>query len=244
MKVLGIIILLTTAMPAMSEGYLEMSKKLAVLRSDVDSLAHEVEDLRKKQSTELRSYSLQRAELESSVRKEEIRKKHLVEKIKRIKNDLEKNDQGHQDLKPFVVEYAQKLSEYVEQSIPFKNSERISNLLEIESDLNKGDINSYQALSRLWSAFEDEQRLSRETQLAKEKIDIHGKTYFAEVLKLGSLTMYFRLEDGKYGKTIRDQDKWSFSFLEKENEVVAARKLFDGVKKQIKVGEYIIPGGI
>lgn len=241
MKVAFVIFVLILPGEIFSRDYMALSKKLASLRTEVENLNRNLEEIRKKYNEELRSYSIQKAELQATIRSEEIKKEQLRLKVKTLKTELSENEQGNLNLKPLVLSYIEKLDASIEKSLPFKKEERRLNLTKIKTDMEKGDISSYQALSRLWSAFEDEARLTRENQLSKEQISMNGKTYLAEVVKLGSVGLFFRLEDGTQGKGVFQDNEWQFLPLKERAEILASKKLFEGIRKQIKTGEYLVP---
>ena len=236
-----------------AKDYIALSQKLSALRVEVENLNANLEDERKNYKTQLNSYSLQKAELEATLRKEEIRKEQIQLKVPTLKKALTKNKQGNLDLKPLVFTYSDKLSSVIEGHLPFKKEERLSHVIKIRNDLERGNINSHQALSRLWSAFEDENRLSRENQLSRETISMNGTSYLAEVVHLGSVKIFFRLENGIYGMGIPSHlnsgskvqkpsdDQWKFVPLKEKSQILASKKLFSGIKKQIKTGEYLVP---
>ena len=70
---------------------------------------------------------------------------------------------------------------------------------------------------------------------------MNGKTYLAEVVKLGSMGLFFRLEDGTHGKGVFQDNEWQFLPLKERAEILASKKLFEGIRKQIKTGEYLVP---
>ena len=234
-----VIIFLSLPLMLMAQDYMALGQKLSVLRTEVESLNKDIEEVRKNYNAELRSYSLQRAELEASIRKEEIKTEQLRIKIGKLKMDLSQDQQS--DLKPLIFTYIEKLSRSIEEGFPFKKEERLDHLEKIKMELKKGSMTSYQALSRLWSAFEDEGRLARENQLSKEQIVIDGKTYLAEIVKLGTVALFFRLENGTLGQAVLQDNEWKFVPFSKKQDVLATQRLFLGFKKQIKVGEYLIP---
>ena len=216
-----------------------LSQKLASLRTEVEDLNKNIEEIRKNYSVELRSYSLQRAELEASMRKEEIRAEQLQVKMEKVRSKLSRDQQ--KDFKPLILTYVEKLSESIKRRLPFKREERLAHLTKIRVDLEEGNTTSYQALSRLWSAFEDEERLARENQLSREQISIDGKTYLAETVKLGTVGLFFKLADGTQGQAVFQDNEWKYVPFTRREDILATQELFSGLKKQIKTGEYLVP---
>lgn len=226
-----------------AKDYLSLSSELAKLRSQVEQLNEDVQEVRREYSSQLRAYSLQKAELEATARKEEIKKKQLLEKISRLKGQMKKEDRANGDLTPTVVQYIDKLATYIAGTMPYKKEDRLQNIETIKRELSGGEIRAHHALSRLWSAYEDEQRLTRENQVSKERIEVEGVKYLAEVAKLGSSALFYRLDNGQYGKAVQAGEEWIFQPFNDSEQTEAAKGLFDGLKKQIKAAEYVLPNG-
>ena len=223
-----------------AKDYMVLSQKLASLRVEVEELNRSLKEIRQQHSSELRSHSLQKAELGASVRKEEIRQEQLRLKIETLRSEL---SQGQpEELKFLVFTYVEKLSNWIQKSLPFRREERLSNVKKIQGDLEGGNIGSYQAFSSLWLAMEDERRLAIENQLARGSISMSGKSYLAELVHLGGWGLFFKLEDGTYGKAMKlSDDEWKFNPLQRREETRAIRDLFAGMKKKIQTGEYLVP---
>lgn len=244
MKNIVLVILIVSLQPVFGKNYFELSRKIATLREKVEESNNDLGDIRELYSSELRSLTLQKAELEATIRKEEIKNKEMKRKIFLLKAKTKKNGQENNELLPIVITSCEQLISYIESSIPYRKKDRIESVQSIITELNKGDISSQVALSRLWSAFEDERRFTRDNQITKETMEYQNKKFLAEKLKLGTMALYFQLENGVTGKVISENREWKYIAFTEEAEIDAAKKLFDGFKKQIKTGEYLIPSGI
>lgn len=241
MKIIQVIILLIICNNSFSSDYVQLTKKLAALRVEVEEKNKEVQEIRETNSRQLKELSIQNAELESSIRKEEVTKKQLSKKLVSLKRKIKKNDKGVVEIKPIVLDGINTLSEYIETSIPYKKSERLKNLNSLKAELKNNELSSYIALSRLWSALEDESRLMRSSHTTTSSIEIAGKKYLGTVLHVGSLVQLFQLEDGRYGETYKENETWINRLLVGAENISAAEELFSGMKKQIKVAAYKLP---
>ena len=144
MKVVFVIFVLILPGETFSRDYMALSEKLASLRTEVENLNRNLEEIRKKYNEELRSHSIQKAELQANIRAEEIKKEQLRLKVRRLKTELSENEQGNLNLRPLVLSYIEKLDGSIEKSLPFKKEERRLNLTKIKTDMEKGDISSHQ----------------------------------------------------------------------------------------------------
>lgn len=244
MKVVQLVLLLIVANVAFGQNYVKLTKEIASLRIEVESLNKEVEEARNSGTRELKGLSIQNAEVEATIRKEELTNKSLRDKLSELKLKLKKNDRGIAELRPIVVSGINKLSSYVSGAIPYKSTARLQNLSDLKRELENGEISSHLALSRLWSAYEDEDRLLRSSHLSRESIVLDGESYLADVAHVGSLVEMFSLEDGTYGITTKRDGVWTNQLLKNADEVNAAKNLFEGLKKQIKVAQYKLPIGV
>ena len=58
--------------------------------------------------------------------------------------------------------------------MPFKQEARAAELARLARELEAGQVSGDQALNRLWSAIEDELRLTRENGLYQQRVELEG----------------------------------------------------------------------
>ncbi len=218
-----------------------LSKKVIELRQEVELLNDEYKTEREKVLSELKALSIQKAELASNIRNEEIRKKQLVEKIGKLKKEIGESSIESKALQPVLMNTIEDLELWIQSSLPFKQKQRLESLSQLRQRITKNEVSVIRAANELWSLIEDEKRLARETSLHKQSIPINGKLYLAEVVKVGMLFLYFKTENDDVGMAIRNGDTWSYTAFKNETKQTQTLAFFQSLKKQIRQGFFTIP---
>jgi hypothetical protein len=221
-----------------------LAEKLSALRGEVEelsaTLARKDADVR----DQLRALSRQKTELELELKKEQTR----IQKVQLSINDRQKRvseSRGHDaELKPLFDEFLKDVRAYVRTSLPFRASERLSEIQKIEEQHQQGLLSTSKALSRLWTFVEDEFRLTRESGLYKQAIEVDGQEHLAEVARLGMVLLYFRVDDRLVGRAVRSKDGWTFESIGVPEQQKLILQLFDSFKKQIRVGLFQLPANL
>ena len=130
--------------------------------------------------------------------------------------------------------------------LPFKQQERISDLTAISKQLDDGLISPEAAASRLWSIIDDELRLSRESGLYRQVIELNGEEVLAEVVRLGMVALFFRTAEGTLGHAVRDGNRWTYVAYDASTDGdrrarAQVETLFELFQKQVRTGFYKIP---
>ena len=97
------------------------------------------------------------------------------------------------------------------------------------------------ALSQLWSLYEDELRLRRETGLINQVVIVEGQELLAEVARFGMMLMYFKTEDGRYGKVVQADEGYRYVLATAPAETDLLETLFTAMKRGIQVGPFSLP---
>ena len=97
------------------------------------------------------------------------------------------------------------------------------------------------AVNRLWAFYEDEFRLTRDNSLSAQTIQIGDERVLADVAKVGSMVLYFRTADGRVGRAMAAEGRWSFQPEANPVEQTRIRVLFDALGKQIRQGYFELP---
>lgn len=221
-----------------------LANKVIELRKEVELLNDEYKAEREKVLSELKSLSIQKAELASNIRNEEIRKKQLTEKIKKLKTELEQSSVESKELEPIVLAAMNDLQSWVESSLPFKSKERLASINELKTRIQQKEISIIKAANQLWSLIEDEKRLAKETSLHKQSLPIDGKMQLCEVAKVGMFFLYFKAENGAIGMAVKDKGQWTFQSFQNQSQKQQTLAFFESLKKQIRQGFFEIPSTI
>lgn len=218
-----------------------LAKKVIELRQEVEILNDDYKTEREKVVGELKGLSIQKAELDSNVRNEEIRKKQLQEKLAKLKKEINDSSIESKELKPVVEQTIALLRSYITASLPFKKNERLQSLHRLAEKLEKNEISAVKASNQLWSMIEDERRLARETSLQKQTIVMGKKMKLAEVVKVGMMFLYFKTADGQVGMAKKQGDAWIYHAFQNESKEHQTLAFFESLKKQIRQGYFEIP---
>lgn len=233
-------VLLLAASPARAEDAAEMARKLAALRTEVESLAEtyalEQEALR----ADLRAFEVRKAELEARVRQEERRLEELERTIERQRELLQSDDVAEEVLTPVVLEALDALDASISRSLPYRTAERLEAVDALRAQVQGGTMDPRRVVGRVWQLVEDELRLGRENVLDKQVITVDGREELAEIARLGRVAMYFRTGDGRVGRVVRDGDGWRYEVLAGEPAAQVA-ELVETLKKQVRQGWFELP---
>ncbi len=218
-----------------------LSKKVIELRKEVELLNDEYKTEREKVLSELKALSIQKAELASNIRNEEIRRKQLVDKVAKLKKEINDSSIESDELSPVITQTISELKIWVKSSLPFKQKERLDSLQALEQRLEKKEVSVIKAANELWALIEDEKRLAQETSVHKQSIPIGEKMHLAEVVKVGMMFLYFKAENGQLGMAQKEAETWVYKPFQNQEKQKQTLAFFESLKKQIRQGYFELP---
>lgn len=219
-----------------------LAERLISLRGEVEQLNTELELLREEQRTVLAGLGAQRAELKASVDRQQLAARDAQAKLDAALADASASGASQDVLVPLLLSSIDGLSNQVRAGLPFKNEERLAELATLRSEIERGALPGARAANRLWAFFEDEIRLTRENGLHNQTVEVAGERVLAEVAKVGSMALYLRTPDGRYGQAVRRGETWQFVLTEDAEQQRQIAALFDAYRKQIRQGFFELPG--
>ncbi len=227
------------------EGELDaLAERLIQARAQVEELQSELDIQREEHKGKMAYLSAQITELEANQEREELRIRQLEQELDKLRTDAEAAGVDADSLQPTVLAVAGNLRTVVEQSLPFKRQDRLSELDEIVTQMEAGVNTPQRAVNRLWAFVEDELRISRENAIYSQTIELSGQPVLADVAKLGSVALYFRTRDDRYGMAQPLADGWSWAVVEGAAEQEQIANLFDALRKQIRQGYFELPNAL
>lgn len=221
----------------------KLSEKLIQLRGEVEQLNNEIHFMKQEHKQEMTFLWTQKNEVKSELE----RHKKL---IARLQKDLDKKIEENQakglsseTLKPEFMNAVADVEVYLERSIPFKKAERQASLQEIKQQVNQNLISVQRGFNKLWAFVEDEIRLSKETGLYQQSIQVSGEPQkqLVEIARVGMMNMYFKTPEDKVGLLKGQPSNWSFEILDNPEEAKQVNALFDALQKQIRTGLFPLP---
>ena len=231
---------------ALSAPPSDLASDLARLRTDVEALHAELELERESQRSELRTLAQQKAEVEAELRRAERRTAKLTQAYDKLKEDADAASATRASFGPTWERCAAIVKQLLGQSLPFKKAERIGGVDTLLSQVKEGKLAAPTALARLWGVVEDELRLSRETGLYRQTIELDGQRVLADVVKVGMVMLFFQTADGRVGKAVGAGERFRYELFDTSSPESAAEAqgvvaLFDAMKKGIKTGFFELP---
>ncbi|MCK7592526.1 DUF3450 family protein [Pseudomarimonas salicorniae] len=231
--------LTASSLPALAQQAL--SERLITLRGEVEQLNSELELLREEQRTVLAGLNAQRAELSASVDRQQLLARDAEAKRDAALEESTARGAEAGSLSPALFSAIDQLINQIRGGLPFKIEERVAALEALRGQINNGSMPPARAANRLWAFYEDELRLTRETGLHNQTMEVGGERVLAEVVKVGSMALYFRTPDGRFGQAVRGGNGWQFVVAEPADAQRQIADLFEAQRKQIKQGLFTLP---
>ena len=219
----------------------EKAERLIALRAQVEELNQELDLLKQEHRADMGALAAQKAELEANRKRQETTLKQIEQQIAENREKAQAAGVDNDKLKPVLLTAIDDLQAHIQQSIPFKIDERLSELGEIRTQLESDVLPANRAANRLWAFYEDEIRLTRENGIYSQTIEVSNERVLADVAKLGTVMMFFRTNDAIYGEVVRSGDGWRYEILESPEQIAAVETLFDSLQKQIRQGYFELP---
>ena len=218
-----------------------LTSRLIQLRGQVDQLQNELNLKREEHKNRMTYLTAQLTETEASRDREALRLRQLEQALEQMEEQVAAAGATSETLTPLVLQYLQELRLQVRDGFPFKVSERVAELDDIETQLNSGVITAHRAFNRLWAFVEDELRITRENAIYTQSISLQGENVLVDIAKLGNAMMYFRTRDLRYGRAVDTAQGWRFELLESAADQERVARLFDSLRKQIRQGYFELP---
>jgi hypothetical protein len=222
----------------------ELTERLIQMRGQVDELQSELNLKREEHKNRMTYLTAQLTEMEASRDRESLRVRQLEQELEQMQEDIAAAGDTSDTLAPVVMRYQAEIYQLVRNGFPFKVSERLAELDEIEAQLNSGVITAQRAFNRLWAFVEDELRITRENAIYSQSIVLQGDNVLVDVAKLGNAMMYFRTRDLQYGRAVDTGNGWRFELFDSATDQELVARLFDSLRKQIRQGYFQLPNAL
>lgn len=226
---------------SMAQSDNSMVESLMKLRTEVESLHSQVQDDQDAFQSSMKSLALQKNDFEAQINRQETKLKEIDQDIIQTRDLIKKRSAKTEGLNPMIIKAIDDLQLVVSEGIPFKVALRQNDLKETKTQLEANLITPEQALSKIWGSYDDALRMSSENGLFKQPIMIAGKEKLAEVVKLGTVMLFFKLPTGEVGYAKKEAGKYHYIKESDETRQKQILVLFDAMKKQIRTGYFTIP---
>ena len=221
-----------------------LAESLIKLRAEVEQLNNDVELTRQEARTQAAALAAQRAELQAAVGRSELNVRKLREDLAKRQAEAGNAGVAGETLKPVLLAALDGLRQYIAAGIPFKQTERLAELDELKRQIEAGTLAPPRAANRLWAFAEDEFRITRENGIYSQTIALDGKDVLADVAKVGSMMLFFKLSDGRVGAARKSADTWRFEVTTDPADSKRVLAYFDALGKQIRQGWFELPNAL
>lgn len=241
LRLITALALLAAAGSLAAQENMTLAERLIALRGEVDELQSELDVRREEHKNRMAYLTAQLSDLEANRDREQLRVSQLGEDLEEMRAEIAEAGVSSESLTPFLKNQISALREQVRTGYPFKVQERLSELDELETQLDNGGTTAQRGVNRLWAFIEDEFRISRENAIYSQSIALNGENVLVDVAKLGSVMMYFRTRDLEYGRAVQTPQGWRFELLDNAKDQERVARLFDSLRKQIRQGYFELP---
>lgn len=226
---------------AVANNVESMAEDLIQLRGEVEQLQSDLDLAKDDQKNRMGSLAVQRADMEAQMSRNGLELKQLKTSLGDAKAKAAEDAIEGEALKPMVYSSLERLAAYIDSGLPFKKEERKASLQEIKTQMDAGILPPHKAINRVWSFYDDEIRLTKESGIYRQPIPLAGEQVLADVVRVGMMLMYFKTSSEVVGKVTKATSGWVFNQVTDESEQALIAAVFDSLKKQIRTGYFELP---
>ena len=221
-----------------------MAESLINLRAEVETLSSELQDNKDTYKGSMRSLVMQKNSLEATIAREDLKIKQIDAELSKVKKEIKEASKNSTGLKPLVLEALDLIEANVNDSIPFKTSDRVRDIQTIRTQLQSDLVTPQKALALTWNIYSDAIRMTKENGIFKQTITLDNKDRLVEVARIGTVMMYFKAPDNTVGFVVKDAHGYNYQVEQNKENQDAILTLFDAFKKQIRTGYFPLPNAL
>jgi len=233
------------ATPAWAESsFEELAKEIVRLRGTIDELSVRLEDEKEAQRNQLRSLAQQKLALEADLQREGQRRDQLVREVGRIDDRGKKDEARTVGMRGVVEQAIQRIQPAIYAGVPFRRDERRAALESIRLELEDGRSSAPVALAKLWTFAESELTLTRSLSVESQIVSVDGQEMLADVARAGTVLLYFRTPDGRFGAARSTEGAWRWTVVTTPDEIQQVSALFLALEGRQRAGFFVLPGAL
>lgn len=228
----------------MAEPVETLAIRLSKLRGEVETLSNQLSNLTSESRDELRARARQKSNLELDLEKEVMRQRKLRHALSEKQKTVVASRTRDDALRPLFDRNLEVVRAYVQKGLPFRRAERLQALDKLKNQVATAVLNAPRGVSRLWSFVEDELRITRDSGLYRQTIEVEGVEQLADVIRIGSVMMLFKANDDSLGFAVRRGAGYLFQPVRDTQARKQLMEIFTSFKKQIRLGYFQIPNAL
>ncbi len=184
---------------------LKAQQDLVKSQQKIDALSDQTRDIVQEYRTVIRkSDSLQtyNAQLAKLVKEQ---KNSLVS----IQRQLDNAEETQRSIVPMMLKMIETLGKFVSLDMPFLQQEREQRVAALTEMMDRPEVSLPDKYRRIMESYQIEMEYGRTIESYKETIEVNGKDYTVDVLRVGRLLMAFQTLDGELsGSWNKNTKKW------------------------------------
>jgi hypothetical protein len=210
------------------------------LRGEVDDLENEIRELKRERDSRMATLLRQEAELTAEKQRQTLRLKKLEQQIAGQKKSAASPELDQGDISDTLEASIAEASSYVQQSLPFKQADRLAALDQVREQLRAGSLEPARAANQLWTFVADELQLTGEVGLYRQPISVGGESKLVDVVRVGMMNLYFQTDDDRVGYWVPGAPEGSFRYAQGE-EREHVRMLISSLRTNVRSGFFVLP---
>jgi DNA repair exonuclease SbcCD ATPase subunit len=225
-----------------NQAIAQLAEKIVELRTQVENLNTEVNAEKEGLQGKLKSLQAKRAQISAQAEQTQLQIDQAQKRLETVKEELQSPLGYRVDLGPVIQNQIQNIKIYVGESLPFQKTKRLQAIKKIEDDLKSQTLTPQKVLARLWAFVEDELRLGRENGVHRQTLILESNEELVTVVKLGMVALFYQTSDESYG-FVQKKEPGVFDYvsIRSPQQQALTMNLFEGLKKQIRTGNYTLP---
>ena len=133
----------------------------------------------------------------------------LQEEVDGLSRRMEESERLEANLQAVLERILGRLSNRVEQDLPFLPEERKRRLDDLEETLARPDVSEAEKLRRVLEALLVECEYGHTVEVYQQEIEVAGQPVFVDVLRLGRVSIFWQTPDGKRtGEYDQGSNQW------------------------------------
>ena len=133
----------------------------------------------------------------------------LQEQVDELNRRIEESERLEANLHEVLEVVMNRLEEWVEKDLPFLPEERAQRLALLRETLAETDTSGAEKLRLLLEALLVECEYGNTVEVYEQRIEVDGETVFANIFRLGSLSVFWQTPDGeRVGEYDRVSNRW------------------------------------
>jgi len=216
-------------------------ERIIELRADVESLDSRLQTLKEEHQNRMSSLARREGTLESERESQELRVEKLKKQLADVRESTRSAGVANEELVPVLQEAIDGARGYTERALPFKRGERLASLDELESQLESGALKPPRVANRLWSFHADEVRLTGESGIYRQPVEVEGEQRLVDIARVGMMLLYFRTDGREYGYAVPRGEGWGYRLAGDRSAESRVESLFDSLQKQVRTGYFRLP---